>query len=416
MPVLAAVCSCSPGRSRGYRARKTQFPRSHTAVSGRRYYNPSQGRFLGRDPIEEQGGLNLYGFCGNNGVNRWDYLGMTDDLIWDGTLTFSGPSGPVYGPAAPLVSNGSLTFSSPSGPVYGPAASLVSGGGLTLSGPSGPVYGPAAPSLVSDGGLTVSGPTGPIYGPAAPSLANGSNTFIFIVIYPTLLASHPGYIQASGGGGGTVWVMDGSGGDGTPKDPAILAQQWLTDYTQNSLFNQFVNQSWGRLDAISLTNNGGIFSTPGAYGLAVVDLAGKIWALPNTAIGLIGGLVGVPFGARPQIGNNAIQFLNYPWGSKGGGAITLGNVQLFYAAVPSDPVPRYSGTSYVILGTHEAAHTYQSQLLGPLFFPVYLLTGGISKKNPFENAADNYAAGTGSWWPQPSPPPATPSTPKPPGT
>ncbi len=59
---------------------KTQFPRSHTAVSGRRYYNPSQGRFLGRDPIEEQGGLNLYGFCSNDGVNLWDYLG--EDVVF----------------------------------------------------------------------------------------------------------------------------------------------------------------------------------------------------------------------------------------------------------------------------------------------------------------------------------------------
>ena len=50
---------------------------------GRRYYNPSQGRFVGRDPIEEQGGLNLYGFCGNNGVNRWDYLGMNPPVVMD---------------------------------------------------------------------------------------------------------------------------------------------------------------------------------------------------------------------------------------------------------------------------------------------------------------------------------------------
>jgi hypothetical protein len=45
-------------------------------VSGRRYYSPSQGRFLGRDTIEERGGRNLYSFCGNNSVNRWDVLGM----------------------------------------------------------------------------------------------------------------------------------------------------------------------------------------------------------------------------------------------------------------------------------------------------------------------------------------------------
>jgi uncharacterized protein RhaS with RHS repeats len=43
---------------------------------GRRYYQPTDGRFLGRDTIGEAGGRNLYAFCLNNGVNRWDYLGM----------------------------------------------------------------------------------------------------------------------------------------------------------------------------------------------------------------------------------------------------------------------------------------------------------------------------------------------------
>lgn len=32
--------------------------------------------WLSRDPIGERGGLNLYGFNGNDGVNRWDYLGL----------------------------------------------------------------------------------------------------------------------------------------------------------------------------------------------------------------------------------------------------------------------------------------------------------------------------------------------------
>jgi RHS repeat-associated protein len=44
---------------------------------GHRFYSPSLGRFINKDPIEEQGGLNLYGFCANNGVNHWDYLGNT---------------------------------------------------------------------------------------------------------------------------------------------------------------------------------------------------------------------------------------------------------------------------------------------------------------------------------------------------
>ncbi|MBW8780717.1 MAG: RHS repeat-associated core domain-containing protein [Verrucomicrobia bacterium] len=42
---------------------------------GHRYYDPHNGRFINRDPIEEAGGMNLYGFCGNDGVNHWDYLG-----------------------------------------------------------------------------------------------------------------------------------------------------------------------------------------------------------------------------------------------------------------------------------------------------------------------------------------------------
>jgi RHS repeat-associated protein len=40
-----------------------------------RPYNPLDGRFINCDPIEEQGGLNLYGFVGNDPVNRTDYLG-----------------------------------------------------------------------------------------------------------------------------------------------------------------------------------------------------------------------------------------------------------------------------------------------------------------------------------------------------
>ncbi|HEX4119713.1 MAG TPA: RHS repeat-associated core domain-containing protein [Verrucomicrobiae bacterium] len=38
-------------------------------VSGYRYYNPTLGRWLGRDSAGEQkGGDNLFGYCGNNGV------------------------------------------------------------------------------------------------------------------------------------------------------------------------------------------------------------------------------------------------------------------------------------------------------------------------------------------------------------
>jgi RHS repeat-associated protein len=41
-----------------------------------RPYSPSTGRWLSRDPIQEQGGLNLYGFVGNNPISRFDVLGL----------------------------------------------------------------------------------------------------------------------------------------------------------------------------------------------------------------------------------------------------------------------------------------------------------------------------------------------------
>ena len=45
------------------------------AYYGYRYYDPQTGRWPSRDPIEEEGGLNLYGFVGNDGVNGIDFLG-----------------------------------------------------------------------------------------------------------------------------------------------------------------------------------------------------------------------------------------------------------------------------------------------------------------------------------------------------
>ena len=41
-----------------------------------RYYNPENGKWLKRDPIEEQGGVNIYGFVYNNPVMYIDLLGL----------------------------------------------------------------------------------------------------------------------------------------------------------------------------------------------------------------------------------------------------------------------------------------------------------------------------------------------------
>ena len=48
------------------------------AESAGAYYSPRQGRFLNRDPIGEQGGLNLYSYTRNSPPARYDPLGQDD--------------------------------------------------------------------------------------------------------------------------------------------------------------------------------------------------------------------------------------------------------------------------------------------------------------------------------------------------
>jgi RHS repeat-associated protein len=58
-----------------------------------RYYSPTLGRWLSRDPIEEEGGWNLYGMVNNNPIDYWDELGH-------GVLDIPGaPGGPASYPS-----------------------------------------------------------------------------------------------------------------------------------------------------------------------------------------------------------------------------------------------------------------------------------------------------------------------------
>jgi RHS repeat-associated protein len=50
---------------------------------GYRYYSPSFGRWISRDPLEEKGGLNLYGFCNNSPIFRIDTDGKESQDLND---------------------------------------------------------------------------------------------------------------------------------------------------------------------------------------------------------------------------------------------------------------------------------------------------------------------------------------------
>ncbi len=137
----------------------------------------------------------------------------------------------------------------------------------------------------------------------------------------------------------------------------------------------------------------------------IADVAGKIWALPYTVVGLGIGLASLPFGSTMKFDYNAIVFNNFPVGF--GGAMTIGNVILNTESTLNEQIPTYASAAagppyldWVNLGSHESAHTYQYQVLGPFFVPAYLLAGGaFTTRSPFETAADNYAKTGSGWWP-----------------
>jgi RHS repeat-associated protein len=72
-----------PGKASRFRPLRPQKPSKmaentvHVADYLYRYYDPLTGRWPSRDPIEERGGVNLYGFVRNDGVDVVDVLGLS---------------------------------------------------------------------------------------------------------------------------------------------------------------------------------------------------------------------------------------------------------------------------------------------------------------------------------------------------
>ena len=73
---------------------------------GYRFYDPVTGRWPSRDPIEEIGGVNLYGFVENSPIGTWDLLGMLDPGT--ATVTVVTVVTPVAAPVAAPVGVGAL--------------------------------------------------------------------------------------------------------------------------------------------------------------------------------------------------------------------------------------------------------------------------------------------------------------------
>ena len=66
---------------------KFRFSTKYTEVEsglyyyGYRFYQPSLGRWLNRDPYQRSGRIKPVRFCSNNGINKFDALGLKDLVL-----------------------------------------------------------------------------------------------------------------------------------------------------------------------------------------------------------------------------------------------------------------------------------------------------------------------------------------------
>ena len=68
-----------------YVGREGYYREGELYLLGQRWYDSSAGRFISRDPIGEEGGVNLYVYVGNNPLNYTDPIG--NFCIWAGSST-----------------------------------------------------------------------------------------------------------------------------------------------------------------------------------------------------------------------------------------------------------------------------------------------------------------------------------------
>ncbi len=167
----------------------------------------------------------------------------------------------------------------------------------------------------------------------------------------------------------------------------------------------------GSLDASVTVDNSQLVNNP-------LDTLRNPWNALNTTIGLGNALANIGYGAivndpvdikyDKQSGVMSIEKgrLNLP----GGGAMSLGNTTIYYNLLkPTDEVPTYdfkqkqlsvyketgnwilpTANDMIILGSHEGVpgHIGQSSWMGPLYLPIYFISGGPSANNWMEKQAD----------------------------
>jgi RHS repeat-associated protein len=85
---------------------KYQDPHTGWLYYGYRYLDTVNGRWVSRDPIGEEGGLNLYGMCQNDLIGKWDLIGKS---AHDAVATIKRTDGNPFG------TYGTITFKAVTG-------------------------------------------------------------------------------------------------------------------------------------------------------------------------------------------------------------------------------------------------------------------------------------------------------------
>lgn len=106
----------------------------------------------------------------------------------------------------------------------------------------------------------------------------------------------------------------------------------------------------------------------------------RVWAAPNSCVGLVYGGLGMPFGAVPIWDGQAgiLNFIDMPgWLMRT--AMSLGHVHVYghgcYRHPDGSCVLNRFGIAVI---TEEALHTRQAEILGPLYLPLHAISMGVS--------------------------------------
>jgi hypothetical protein len=152
------------------------------------------------------------------------------------------------------------------------------------------------------------------------------------------------------------------------------------------------------LGVVSLGQSGTLGRGVGQIASGTLSTVGNVWAMPNTAVGLVYGAVGLPFGAKPVWDSNdaILRFTNMP-GWLMPSAMSLGHVQVYglgtYRNADGSPALNRFGVPVV---REETLHTRQAEVLGPLYLPLHILSmggslltgGGTHDNNPLERGPE----------------------------